>query len=117
MDELYGKEPEVDQLVTWEMNREMTTRIAWKPYMFNATFPQLLKGVDTPTLIVWGKEDQIAPLNCGERYMQTLPHAQFVTLNACGHFVEIEKPAELAQLTLNFSRSTRKKRRQACGSA
>jgi pimeloyl-ACP methyl ester carboxylesterase len=106
MDELYGKEPDVEQLVVWEMNREMTTRIAWKPYMFNAALPMLLKGVETPTLIVWGKEDKIAPLNCGERYMQVLPHAQLVALNECGHFVEIEKPAELAQLVLEFLRKS-----------
>ena len=102
MDELYGKEPEIDQLVTWEMNREMTTRIAWKPYMYNPAFPVLLKGVDTPTLIVWGKEDKIAPVNCGERYMQALPHAQLVNLNECGHFVEIEKADELAKLVVEF---------------
>lgn len=102
MDELYGKEPEVDQLVTWEINREMTTRIAWKPYMFNPALPVLLRGVETPTLIVWGKEDKITPVNCGERYMQALPHAQLVALNECGHFVEVEKPVELAQLTLEF---------------
>lgn len=104
MEALYGKEPDVDQLVTWEINREMTTRIAWKPYMFNQAFPVLLKGVDTPTLIVWGKEDKIAPVNCGERYMQALPRAEFVTLNECGHFVEVEKADELAKLTLEFLR-------------
>jgi len=102
LDQLYGAEPDVEQLVTWEINREMTTRIAWKPYMFNQALPQLLCGVDTPTLIVWGKEDKIAPVNCGERYMQALPHAQFVVLNQCGHFVEVEKADELAKLVLEF---------------
>jgi len=102
MDQLYGADPDVDQLVTWEVNREMTTRIAWKPYMFNQALPFLLRGVDTPTLIVWGKEDKIAPVNCGERYMQALPHAQFVVLNQCGHFVEVEKASELAKLVNEF---------------
>jgi pimeloyl-ACP methyl ester carboxylesterase len=72
--------------------------------MFNQAFPVLLKGVDTPTLVVWGKEDKITPLNCGERYMQALPRAEFVTLNECGHFVEVEKPNELAQLVAEFIR-------------
>jgi pimeloyl-ACP methyl ester carboxylesterase len=102
MEALYGKEPDVDQLVAWEVNREMTTRIAWKPYMFNQALPSLLRGVDTPTLVVWGKEDKITPVNCGERYMQTLPHAEFVALNQCGHFVEVEKADELAKLVLEF---------------
>lgn len=102
MEQLYGKEPEIDQLVTWEINREMTTRIAWKPYMFNQSLPVLLGGVDTKTLLVWGKDDKVAPLNCGERYMQAMPHAQLVTLNRCGHFVEVEKADDLAQLVLQF---------------
>lgn len=99
-DELYGKEPDIEQLVRWEINREMTTRIAWKPYMFNQALPILLRGVDTRTLIVWGKEDRIAPVNCGERYMQALPHAQLVVLDRCGHFVEVEKPEELTMLIM-----------------
>ena len=102
MDQLYGTEPDVEQLVTWEINREMTTRIAWKPYMFNQALPILLQGVDTPTLIVWGREDKITPVNCGERYMQALPHAQFVVLNQCGHFIEVEKADELAKLVVEF---------------
>lgn len=102
LDELYGREPDIDQLETWEINREMTTRIAWKPYMFNQSLPLLIRGVETPTLIVWGKEDRIVPVNCGERYMQALPRAQFVVLNQCGHFVEVEKPAELAKLVMEF---------------
>ena len=53
-DQLYGAQPDVDQKETWEINREMTARIAWKPYMFNPTLSVLLQGVDTPTLIVWG---------------------------------------------------------------
>jgi pimeloyl-ACP methyl ester carboxylesterase len=51
MEQLYGKEPDIEQLVTWEINREMTTRIAWKPYMFNQALAVLLGGVDTKTLL------------------------------------------------------------------
>ena len=101
-DELYGSEPDIDQLVAWELHREMTTRIAWKPYMFNRGLPYLLGGVDVPTLVVWGKEDRIVPLNCGERYVAALPHAQLKVLEQCGHFVEVEKPHELAKLVQEF---------------
>src|SRR5262249_23993230 len=102
MDQLYGTEPDVEQLVTWEINREMTTRIAWKPYMFNQALPILMRGVDTPTLIEWGREDKITPVNCGERYMQALPHAQFVVLNQCGPFIEVEKADELVKPVVEF---------------
>lgn len=100
--ERYGQEPNLDQLELWEINREMVTRIAWKPYMFSQTLPMLLKGVDVPTLIVWGREDRIIPLNCGERYREALVNARLEVLDRCGHFVELEKPRELAKLVLDF---------------
>ena len=101
-DALYGDAPDIDQLEQWEIHREMTTRIAWKPYMFNQGLPHLLGGVETPTLVVWGKEDKIVPLNCGERYVQELPNAQLTVLDQCGHFVDVEQPHELATLTRKF---------------
>ena len=55
--------PEETDLV--EQHREMTCRIAWKPYMHRLTLPHLLPGVRTPTLIVWGRDDAVAPLDCG----------------------------------------------------
>jgi pimeloyl-ACP methyl ester carboxylesterase len=99
---VFGEDLTIEQLEALDVHREMTTRIAWKPYMFNQALPILLRGVETPTLIVWGKEDKIVPVNCGERYMQALPHAQFVVLNQCSHFVEVEKPDELARLINEF---------------
>ena len=38
-----------------------TIRIAWKPYMHSLTLRDLLPGVVTPTLLVWGREDAITP--------------------------------------------------------
>ena len=98
----FGSEPDIDQLVAWEIHREMTTRIAWKPYMFNQALPHLLTGVDTPTLVVWGRHDRIVPLNCGEQYVTQLPNARLTVLDECGHFVELEKAEELAGAVCDF---------------
>ncbi len=101
-DEVYGSEPDTDQLVAWDLNREMTFRIAWKPFMYNPTLPHLLGGVAAPTLVVWGGDDGIVPLECGQRYAQEIPHASLEVIPQCGHFVEMEKPAELARLMKAF---------------
>ena len=101
-DELYGSEPDIDQKETWEINREMTARVAWKPYMFDPTLPVLLQGVETPSLIVWGSEDRIVPLNCGRRYANTLPDARLHVIDRSGHCVDIDKPRELAELVTDF---------------
>jgi len=101
-DRIFGAETPVPQLEQWDLNREMSFRIAWKPYMYNASLPHLLGGVKAPALIVWGREDNIVPLECGERYQKALPNARLEVINQAGHFVEMEKPDELAKLVGGF---------------
>ena len=101
-DGIYGAEPPTPTLEQWDLNREMTFRVAWKPYMYNASLPHLLGGVSTPTLVVWGREDRVVPLECGERYAKALPQARLSIVENAGHFVEMEQPAELARLIGDF---------------
>ena len=99
---LFGAEPATARLEQWDLNREMTFRIAWKPYMYNPTLPHLLGGVTTPALIVWGRDDRIVPLECGERYQKALPHARLEVVEHAGHFVDMEQADELASLVTRF---------------
>jgi pimeloyl-ACP methyl ester carboxylesterase len=98
----FGAEPPTATLEQWDLNREMTFRIAWKPYMYNPTLPHLLGGIATPTLVVWGRDDRIVPLECGERFAKALPNARLAVIEHAGHFVEMERPDELARLVVEF---------------
>jgi pimeloyl-ACP methyl ester carboxylesterase len=91
-----------DQLEQWDICREMSFRTAWKPYMYNQTLPHLLGGVRTPALVIWGDDDQIVPISAGKAYTQALRNATMTTIAACGHFAEMEKPAEVAKLVSDF---------------
>lgn len=101
-DALFGADPETDQLEAWEIHRDMTFRVAWKPYMFNPTLPHLLGGVQAPALIVWGDDDQIVPRECADLYAAALPNARIEIVRQCGHLVDLEKPQELAKLVGDF---------------
>jgi len=101
-DRLFSPDPPTPQLEQWDLNREMTFRIAWKPYMYNPTLPHLLGGVATPALVVWGRDDRVVPLECGERFAKALPKARLEIVEGAGHFVEMEKPHELAELVTGF---------------
>jgi pimeloyl-ACP methyl ester carboxylesterase len=79
----------------------MTTRIAYKPYMFNQALPHLIKAVTVPTLIVWSENNRVVPRSCGECYQQLMPNAKLQLLDG-GHYLEVEKPHGLAQLTKSF---------------
>ena len=102
---VFGAEPPTATLEQWDLNREMTFRIAWKPYMYNASLPHLLGGVATPTLVVWGRHDRIVPLECGERFAKALPHVHLHIVEGAGHFAEMERPDELARLVREFVKS------------
>jgi pimeloyl-ACP methyl ester carboxylesterase len=101
-DRIFGADPPTAQLEQWDLNREMTFRIAWKPYMYNPTLPHLLGGLATPALVVWGSDDRIVPLECGERYVKALARARLAVVEGAGHFVEMEKPDELVRLVVDF---------------
>lgn len=98
----WTSQPSIDQLEVWEINREMATRVAWKPYMFNQSLPHLVLGVKTPTLLVWGKDDKVVPVNCGKQYQQLMPNARLETIANAGHYVEYEHPKELGKLVADF---------------
>ena len=100
--ELYGQPPTPEQRDIALRNREMAARLAWKPYMFNPRLPHFLPRASMPTLIIWGRQDQIVPAICGEQYQRALPNAELRVLEACGHFPPLERPGEFVDLVAGF---------------
>jgi pimeloyl-ACP methyl ester carboxylesterase len=98
---VYG-DVSTEQLEQWDIGREMCFRIAWKPYMYSQTLPHLLGGIRTPALVVWGDDDRIVPRGAGDVYAKALRNARMEIVRDCGHFVDMEKPDELARLVLSF---------------
>lgn|SRR5262245_24399875 len=95
---VFGAEPNLDLLEHWEISREMTTRVGWKPYMYNRRLVHLLPDLRIPTLLVWGERDRVVPRECGEQYRKLLPEARLEIVPGCGHAVDLEKPEVLADL-------------------
>jgi pimeloyl-ACP methyl ester carboxylesterase len=95
---LFGEEVDRDVRLLWDYAREMTARITWKPYMFSHQLPHLLGGVETPTLVVWGRENRIVPRVCGEAYARALPNAKLEIVDGAGMWVDLEQPSKLAEL-------------------
>jgi pimeloyl-ACP methyl ester carboxylesterase len=83
-------------------NREMASRLCWRPYLHNLSLPYYLRRVPTPTLIVWGRQDAIVPLECGELFQQALPNAALKVIEHCGHSPAIEKPQEFLHVVTEF---------------
>ena len=94
----FGEDPAPEIRELWDFSREMTARLSWKPYMFNRRLPNLLREVQTPTLLVWGDDDRVVPISTARAYEQALPNARLELVEDCGHLVDIEQPARLAEL-------------------
>jgi pimeloyl-ACP methyl ester carboxylesterase len=101
-DEIYPQEPTPEQQETAERNREMTVRLTWKPYAHDPRLPYLLARLNIPTRIVWGRQDQLVPLECGQLYQKAIPGSELVVVDNCGHEPQIEKPDEFIKLALDF---------------
>jgi pimeloyl-ACP methyl ester carboxylesterase len=100
---LYGGEHTAEQFEAWEDARAESARIAWEPYMFNPSLPQLLEGIaGLPTLLVWGRQDRIVPFNAGEVYHKSIAGSELMALDRCGHRPEIEKQGEFSQRVQQF---------------
>ena len=59
-----------------------------------------LKNLDT--LLVWGKEDTIVPIDSARIYNESIPGSKIEVFENCGHRPEIEKSEEFTQKVLQF---------------
>lgn len=58
--------------------------------------------VNHPTLIVWGEEDMVIPIRCGESLYRSILNSRFVVLKKCGHVPPEEKPELFTALVSGF---------------
>jgi len=61
-----------------------------------------ISGLRVPTLIVWGEQDQIIPVETGQRMNRLIAGSKLDVIAECGHLPALEKPAELVRCVLEF---------------
>jgi pimeloyl-ACP methyl ester carboxylesterase len=86
---------DVDFLV--DRYREVRTSaiILWEQ-PFDRVLPRWLGRVDTPTLVVWGEEDRLQPVELAPAWAGLLPDATVATFPDAGHLVLDESPDAVA---------------------
>jgi pimeloyl-ACP methyl ester carboxylesterase len=93
-----------DTIVQIFHDRSALARLAWNPYLHDPKLPRRLKRANVPTLIVWGKQDQLIPPAYAEEYKRLLPSAQVAYIDQCGHDPTVEQPEEFVRLVTEFLR-------------
>lgn len=100
--EEYTREMTPEETLVDHGNREMASRLFWKPYLHNPNLPFYLAKVKTPTLLVWGRQDAIIPAECGELYHRALSNSTLKVIDNSGHSPQIEKPQEFQTAITEF---------------
>lgn len=98
----FTRERTPEEAAAAHSNMEMLSRLAWKPYLHNPSLPHYLTKVKCPTQVIWGRQDAILPLECGELYQQAIPGARLEVIDNCGHRPQMERPQEFLQTLTGF---------------
>jgi pimeloyl-ACP methyl ester carboxylesterase len=68
---------------------------------------QEVRGVRVPTLVVWGKYDELANPSGADRLAHTIPGAAKVIIDNCGHLPQLEKSDEFNRIVREFLTTTK----------
>lgn len=63
--------------------------------------------IDTPTLLVWGREDQTVPFEYHRDILSAIPQVEFVPVEAAGHLPHVEQPETANPILARFFMSQR----------
>jgi haloalkane dehalogenase len=61
-----------------------------------------LAALEVPVLLVWGEQDEFAPVAGAHRFERELPDTELVVIEGTGHFVWDEAPGECAAALTGF---------------
>lgn len=100
---LFGRKASQDEREAQLINREAAMRYCWKPYMHDPALPHLLRRLrEIPALIVWGRNDQIVPVECAELFHTAIHGSQCAVIDQAGHFPHLEQPVEFTRILRQF---------------
>ena len=61
-----------------------------------------LHAINRPTLVIWGRDDKLIPLNFGERFHQEIAGSRLRIIDNCGHMPQVECANEFTAAVLEF---------------
>lgn len=71
--------------------------------------------IDQQTLIIWGEQDRVVPIENGYKLYKSVLHSRLVVLRDCGHVPQEEKSELFAELVADFCRDKKGRIRELEG--
>lgn len=68
----------------------------------NSKIDESLQKIMVPTLLVWGKEDRVIPIEYAKQFVSSIRDCKFLEFEDCGHLPHVEKPDIFSESILEF---------------
>ncbi len=98
----FPADPDVDVLVQDYKDKTAFATVAWHPFMCDPKLARRLRRVTAPTLVLWGADDNVAPVEHGRRYAELIPGARLQVFEGCGHASLVENTAPAVEAIVDF---------------
>lgn len=92
----------------WEYRKTVRATVSATLESFKKDIPFVddkLGGIKVPTLIIWGRQDRIIPLEYAERFHKGISGSKLVVMDDTGHVPQMERPKEFARVVKGFVRA------------
>ena len=64
-----------------------------------------LRDIKVPTLIIWGKQDLLVPLDTAERFAKGIRGSKLIVIDNAGHLPQVEQPKAFTRAVKVFMKS------------
>lgn len=83
-------------------NKHTVARLAWQPRLHDPFLSKWLHRLDMPVKLVWGENDKIMPVACGQALKDLIPGAELEVYKSCGHLPQVEHAAAFSASVKKF---------------
>jgi pimeloyl-ACP methyl ester carboxylesterase len=87
------------ELLLCEGNRKATLSLFKHPFTQNT---ELIKTIEIPTLIIWGKEDGLISVDNAYSFNKDIKNSKLVIFDKVGHVPNEEAPKKVAEAIYDF---------------
>jgi len=64
-----------------------------------------LKTINAPTLIIWGSEDPVIPIQYADEFVSAIKDCRFYKMDDCGHTPYVQNPKLFSKVVIDFLKS------------
>jgi pimeloyl-ACP methyl ester carboxylesterase len=94
--------PDIGAILAAYRDQTALARFCWSPYLCDPKLERRLHRITAPTLVVAPSQDRLIPIAHARRYAERIPGALLTEIGDCGHAMYLERPAEFADVTIDF---------------